>query len=58
MNADDLLHWTRCELQLVDDAATNFVKNVIVLDKLKFEKFCYSVFLTYVDFKRLLVRSI
>ncbi|ETE91562.1 TPA: replication initiation factor domain-containing protein [Bacillus thuringiensis] len=52
MNADDLLHWTRCELQLVDDAATNFVKNVIVLDKPKFEKFCYSVFLTYVDFKK------
>lgn len=52
MNADDLFHWTRCELQLVDDAATNFVKNVINLDKHDFEKFCYSVFLTYVDFKK------
>ncbi|MED2234955.1 replication initiation factor domain-containing protein [Bacillus thuringiensis] len=52
MNAIDLLHWVRCELQLVDDAATNFVKNAIVLDKHKFEDFCYSVFLTYVDFKK------
>ncbi|MED2705121.1 replication initiation factor domain-containing protein [Bacillus thuringiensis] len=52
MNAIDFLHWVRCELQLVDDAATNFVKNVIVLDKHKFEEFCYSVFLTYVDFKK------
>ncbi|WP_242435080.1 replication initiation factor domain-containing protein [Bacillus cereus] len=52
MNATDLLHWVRCELQLVDDAATNFVKNAIVLDKRSFEEFCYSVFLTYVDFKK------
>ncbi|PFB90085.1 replication initiation protein, partial [Bacillus thuringiensis] len=52
MNADDMLNWTRCELQLVDDAATNFVKNAIALDESGFEKFCYSVFLTYVDFKK------
>ncbi|MDH2890401.1 replication initiation factor domain-containing protein [Bacillus cytotoxicus] len=52
MNASDLLHWVRCELQLVDDAATNFVKKAIVLEKQSFEQFCYSVFLTYVDFKK------